>query len=679
MSRRRAQSRVRGAIATAAAAGALLATALVAAPGPATANPALSPTWVTNIPTPFVSGHADIYGWGMATLSDGSIAAGDYWNLRVQHYAADGTLLDGNFINSPGFGPGQTQSPYGMGVDPVNGDLYVTDTDRYQVHRYSYNPVTGAATQTGYWGMQGTGLGKYMYPSRVAIDSNEKIYVADTWANNIEIDANPGMGSITALKEFGSFGTGNGQFKQPHGMAFRYNGPGIADDQLYIVNTNNKRIDVYTYNSGDGYVDQYDHSFGCAKATGNPNCHFTGDLRGLAIDEARSSVYIVDAAGNNVDMYTLGGTWVKELGRKAKDINNALPGEFIDGGREVAVDPATGYIWVGDMPDYRLQVFNPQATTFATQIVMVRPDPAVPPPNGAFNGPRGVALDQNGNVFVTDTYNQRIEKFDSSGAFVTAWGTRGRSDPFAFNYPRMLAVDRNDGTVVVADTDNHRIEKFSNDGTTRLWAVGGLGSTLGKFKNPHGLDVGPDGKIYVADSRNNRVVVMNSSGTPLYAFGSAGTGNGQFKFPRGIVLDDNGTPGDTSDDTLWVVDSVNDVVQHFTVTGTFLSKFGGKCPTPTTCQPTQFDGPFDIAATGGYLFVADAGQHFVRVWTNPCYGSGSATSCTLIPSYLQSFGGRGTSNGKMIQPQGLDVSPDGQYVFVSEQGTDRISKWKLYA
>ena len=125
------------------------------------------------------------------------------------------------------------------------------------------------------------------------------------------------------------------------------------------------------------------------------------------------------------------------------------------------------------------------------------------------------------------------------------------------------------------------------------------------------------------------------------------------------------------------MDSTRDVVQHFTLNGTYLGQFGAKCSTP--CAANQFGGPFDIAATGGYLFVADAAQHFVRVWTDPCYGTAAQTSCGVAAQYVTSFGGRGTQNGKMVQPQGLDVSPDGQYLFVAEQDNDRISTWKLYA
>lgn len=616
------------------------------------AAPTLAPTSIRTAPSPFFSGHAGLYGWGMATLEDGSVAVGDYWNLRVQHYAANGTLLDANFINDAGFGTNRHQSPYGMGVDPVNGDLYMADTDRYLIHRYGYDPNTGDATIVKTWGSQGSGLGKYLYPSRVEVDSDGRVYIADTWANNIEIATRDGVG----LKEFGSFGTAQGQFKQPHGIRFDYNGPGVADDELFVVNTNNKRIDVFVYNSASGYVDTWSRSFGCAKASGKAGCVFVGDLRGLAIDETNSWVYIVDAAGNRVHKYSTSGTFLLTFGTTAQDNNNPGNGEFSDGGREVTVDDS-GKVWVGDMPNYRAQVFN-SSGVFQFSV----PNPPAPPPDGGFNGPRGVAVDGSGNMFVTDTYNQRVQKLDPNGAFILKWGSRGRDD-YAFNYPRLIATDPNDGSVVIADTDNHRVKKYTNDGVF-LWQLGSLGTTLGKFKNPHGIDVGPDGRIYVADSRNCRVQILSAAGAALSQLGSCGDGNGQFRFPRGIALDTNGTV-DQSDDTIWVVDSQRDVVQHLTLNGTFLSKFGAR-----GSLADQFGGPFDIEADGDYLFIADANHHRIKVWTDP--GPGSTT-----PTFVLQFGGRGTAAGKLLQPQGLELV--GDKLYVSEQGNDRIQIFDVYA
>jgi tripartite motif-containing protein 71 len=699
---------------TAVTAVAMLATGSV--PLTASAAAPLNPVLQGYLPNPFISGHAGIYPWGMATMSDGNIAVGDYWNQKVWLYAPDGTVLNANLVNNVGFAAGQTQSPYGMAVDPINGDLYIADTDRYMVHRYAYNPSTHSATQQNWWGSSGNGtqLGRYMYPRTVTVDENHNVYIIDTWANNAEVDhidvTAPACTTTCpppqTLEKFAGKGSLAGQFKQPHGEAIYYGGDGstlgaVQNDRLYVADDGNKRVDVFVWNSVTGLIDKPDTaefgstaSFGCAKATGNPACHFSGDLRGLAIDQTRGFLYVTDAAGNNVDMFDLNGNWIKEIGKKSAITNTTgqeleAPGYFTDGGRELTVEPASGYVWVGDMPDFRVQVFDPSQTTFATQIKFIRPDPAnlsdpalpLLPAIGGFNGPRGVAVDQNGNVAVTDTYNQRVERWDATANTWTTWGSRGRGD-WAFNYPRLLAIDPNDGSIVVADTDNHLIKKFANDGSSLIWKVGGAGSKTSplQFRNPHGIDVGPDGTVYVADSKNDRIIELNgANGSFIRAFGTLGTGNGQFKFPRGVVLDDNGTPGNTSDDTLWVVDWTQDTVQHFTLTGGFLGKFGSKCT--TVCNPNQFNGAFDIAATGGYLFIADSSQHFVRAWTNPCYGSSNAATCTLVPSYLLSIGkGRGKqTDGHMIQPQGLDVSADGRYLYVAEQGNDRVSIWDLYA
>jgi DNA-binding beta-propeller fold protein YncE len=647
---------------------AVLGALTVGAPTAVHATPVLAPQPAGIVPNPFVSGHAQAYPWGMATLSDGSIAVGDYWNLRVQHYSASGTLLDANFINNAGFGNNTFhQAPYGLGVDPVNGDIYMADTDRYLVHRYSYDPGTGRATLVTSWGAQGAGLNKYLYPSRVAVDSAQHVYVVDTWANNIEVTDNTGTG----LDEFGSFGTALGEFKAPHGVAVWYGAPGVADDKLFVVDPNNKRIEVFGDNGdSDDLLNNVEFTFGCPKATTQPlGCAhvFVGDLRGIAIDQS-GFVYVVDGAGSKVHKFstdgTAGGTaFVKSFGKKPVDPYNAGHGEFTDGGREVTVDQNHN-VWVGNIWDYRVQVFNSDGA-FQFQ----RPDPTVYPPAGGLNGPRGVAVDPNtGNLFVTDTYNQRVSKFDNGGAPLQQWGYRGRAN-YGFNYPRMIATDPRNGDVVLVDTDNHNVKKYDANGTW-LWTAGPIvgGPVSGKFRNPHGVDVGPDGMIYVADSRSSRAVVLNPNGTASGAFGVNGTANGQFKFPRGIALDTNGTVTQ-SDDTLWVVDSVRDVVQHFTTSGTYLSQFGSK-----GTGTNQFGGPFDIEADGTYLYIADANQHVIKVWNDPGPGSTPAT-------FNSQFGGRGTVQGKMIQPQGLDLYAAGgfEYLYVSEQGTDRIQRWQLYS
>src|SRR5439155_23590105 len=79
--------------------------------------------------------------------------------------------------------------------------------------------------------------------------------------------------------------------------------------------------------------------------------------------------------------------------------------------------------------------------------------------NGQFNAPDGVATDGSGNVYVVDTFNNRIQKFSSTGTFLTTWGSSGTGNG-QFNAPYGVTVDGS-GNVYVADTDNNRMQKFA--------------------------------------------------------------------------------------------------------------------------------------------------------------------------------------------------------------------------
>ena len=602
----------------------LLTAIVVGAPAP---TGALAPAPIRTIPTPFISGHAGLYGWGATTLLDGSVLIGDYLNYRVAHYAKDGTPLP-DFYNNPGFAANQMQIPYGMGTDPNTGAVYICDTIRGRILKAS---ASGNYIMS--WGTRGVGVNKYSYPSRAAVASDGRVFIADTWEHMIVIvRVDDSTGTATELKTFGTFGSNPGQMKQPHGIAFAYNDPGVSDDRLFVVDTNNKQVDVFDANGS------YLRSFGSAKTAGG---QFVGDLRGINVDQDNDWVYVVDAAGNKIHKFTTGGQYLLSFGGTGQG-----DGQFSDGGREITVD-GNGNVWVGDMPNFRAQVFS-SSGAFIREV----PFPAKPPADGGFNAPRGVAVDPDGNIFVTDTYNQRIQKFAPNGTFVTKWGSRGR-DEFAFNYPRLLAVDPRNGAVVVADTDNHRIKKYTNDGAF-LWQVGGGGAKPLLFRNPHGIDVGPDGRIYVADTRNTRVQVLSPSGAFLYQFGSSGTGPGQFKFPRGIAIDVDGT--------LWVADSNRDIVQHFTNDGRYLGKIGVK-----GLADNQLDNPFGVQADGTYVYVADTSMHKIKVWTDPATGDGT---------FVMAFGGRGTGPGKFIQPDGLDLGPSGT-LYIVDEGNDRISEWSV--
>ncbi|CAG0976018.1 partial Serine/threonine-protein kinase PknD, partial [Anaerolineae bacterium] len=129
---------------------------------------------------------------------------------------------------------------------------------------------------------------------------------------------------------------------------------------------------------------------------------------------------------------------------------------------------------------------------------------SVPIGNGTMNEPWGVAVGPDGSVYVTDTWNHRIEKFSSSGRFIKAWGIFGQGEtPESFYGPRGLAVDA-EGRVYVTDTGNKRIVVFDADGNF-ITQFGSAGFEPGQFDEPVGVAVDRNGTVYVVDTWNQRV------------------------------------------------------------------------------------------------------------------------------------------------------------------------------
>ncbi len=175
--------------------------------------------------------------------------------------------------------------------------------------------------------------------------------------------------------------------------------------------------------------------------------------------------------------------------------------------------------------------------------------------NGQFSGPSGVAVGPDGSVYVTDTGNNRVERFDANGTFVSTWGTAGAGDG-QFQGPEGIAT-ASDGSVYVGDAGNARVERFFADGTFENSFTSGAGG----FGAIRGVAVGPDGSVYVVDAQNTRVEHFDANGAFQNSWGSAGAGDGQFQTPVGIAASAAG---------VYVADSTQGRVQKFNTAGAFV-------------------------------------------------------------------------------------------------------------
>ncbi len=182
---------------------------------------------------------------------------------------------------------------------------------------------------------------------------------------------------------------------------------------------------------------------------------------------------------------------------------------------------------------------------------------------GQFNAPRGMALAPDGSLYVADSRNHRIQHFSATGQFLGAWGSfsgfeAGQARLDQFNEPWGVAVSPDGKWVYVADTWNHRIVRFTADGRpVNAWGYPNFGQTSDPygFWGPRGVAVDQQGRVYVTDTGNKRVVIFDAAGQYLTQFGQLGMAAGQFDEPVGIALDAQGN--------VYVADTWNSRVQVF--------------------------------------------------------------------------------------------------------------------
>ena len=185
--------------------------------------------------------------------------------------------------------------------------------------------------------------------------------------------------------------------------------------------------------------------------------------------------------------------------------------------------------------------------------------------DGQMKWPVSLALDRDGNIYVSDEALQRVSIFDNRGQFLAKWGVYGTGEG-EFDRPGGIAFDGDDNLLVV-DGLNNRVQRYTRDGRF-LGGWGRAGRADGEFNLPWGICADQSGDVYVADWRNDRIQKFDADGKHLATWGKSGTGDGEFRRPSGVAVDKDGD--------ICVADWGNERVQVLTPDGSFIAKLRGE-------------------------------------------------------------------------------------------------------
>jgi DNA-binding beta-propeller fold protein YncE len=278
------------------------------------------------------------------------------------------------------------------------------------------------------------------------------------------------------------------------------------------------------------------------------------------------------------------------------------PDRPIDAIAGLGVDP-DGNLWVADGLNDRFQIFSPDGTFRETwgvsgsgegQLNLKRPFGAI------FSGYGDVAFDAEGNIYIADAGNFRVQKFGPDRRFLLAWGEEGTGDG-QFQTPLYLAVGVN-GDVFVRDLGRRDVQRFDADGHF-LNTIGEPESTDGLCHEPGGLAIDGNGNVAVADCNNSKIRTYTPAGDLLDEWGTYGWAEGQLGFPRDLAIDAGGR--------LWIVDEGRNSIQVFDKEHHFLTEFGR-----TGAKPASgFSAVWSIALDDrGQVYVIDTLENRVSAF-----------------------------------------------------------------
>lgn len=554
----------------------------------------------------------------------------------------------------------------------------------------------------------------FNYPRGLALDQYRNLFIADTGNNRIVVfrlnNADGHSGTYVYRSSIGTRGAGNLQFNNPAELAVVPRREVDQNEWLAVADTGNHRVQVIRINiTGIGnrsvrrspfpgfamlYLSQFGTpAVGSGASDANAVAQTLWEPVAICSDRNRClyvadkswhrvSKWCVNAAGNGYDHDS---DWEKAGGGPGNGNR-----EF-DNPVSLALDPKHLYLYVGEAGNNRIQRIKSEN---GDHLCHWQPNMG---PDSLY--PAGVAADNRGEVYVSDSANGKVlrgtpyadgnpknegdvpdqvsdlwqsrlsddhmyvpsyvayNKLDNSLWVADSGNNRikvYRPDPTielkpapapaadGFNDPAGITFDRLN-TIIVADSGNNRIRTYSND----LSHLEDTGNTWSK--GPGTLATDSSGNFFVVERSTHRIQKLNSNGGLIISWGRFGKGQGEFDEPHSVAVD--------SSDNIYVTDGGNHRVQKFDNDGAYLTEWGGK-----GSQDGQFDTPKGIAVdSSDNIFVVDNDNYRVQKFD----ASGT---------FISSFGSWGSADAEFRSPIGITIDST-NHIYVSDNILDEVKKF----
>jgi hypothetical protein len=471
---------------------------------------------------------AKYYAW-IATDKDGFLYIADshYWNTagdppKIRKYSVDDARKRATQVSSFGsFGTGASQLNMVRGIDVAdNGDIYVADGGSNVVKHFR-NDGGYVRTLTGNFGGDLRGI--------TLDEANDAVWLVDADGGNIErLSISTGQ----PVRTFGSMGAGNLQFADG-GRQLDV----TPDGHVWVADYGNFRIQRFdpTKTPANAFVGDYPNP------STQPAPGLLSKVRDVAV-APDGGVLVADTWNHRFQKFAADGTALGSWGRRSSS-----PPYGMNYPRGIGVDPSRGDVWAANTREHTIRVYD---SSMNHRFDVGNGDDSTA--TGSMRWPLDVDF-YPGAAVVADYIGDRVKAFSTSTG-EELWSLSGSQ----VNQVHGVAVDAPNDRLYTVSSARDRIDVFRLSSRSWLTSYGSNGTSAGRFSSPWDVEL-HNGHLYVSDVGRNKVVVYSTAGQYQGEFGSAGNGPGQFRAPSGLDVG--------SDGKLYVADSSNFRVQVFSLAG----------------------------------------------------------------------------------------------------------------